>query len=425
VHLSLRADSHDERPSAFVVKYSREDGAAWQPLEYMGIAQRSPMASRTRTTSWSRTRGTASPATRRLPYADFGIVTTQPILAGAGQQTVHVASYGANRLGLEVGRFVHIDLVTVPTRFLLRSLVIFHLHLGSLMRYCDGLGYNGDITPWRKGNKMRLNQIECKEASEPPWPRPASCALKDGVLHFFWGAVAEDGCPKVLKTRPAEMPDSRIWERFTALDGASDERIRAFAEAYGPLGQGMDSVRETIAEWRRYVRAARAVTAAAASIKLGRPVEQADWQTLSEFCLSGAAPSSSRSLPEQKAMIARAMEKFISVPGQFRVSIRWAGDYPDVVLVPTGLLGLIFAQISNAISGSARLDRCAGCGRLFVASRRATTGLRRYCPDCRNRKVDVRDAMRDMRAGVPFRRPRKSTARRAEATPDGPSKEAD
>ena len=50
------------------------------------------------------------PATRRLPYADFGIILFQAVTGSPTPQTVSTASYGANHLGLEAGLFVHIDL---------------------------------------------------------------------------------------------------------------------------------------------------------------------------------------------------------------------------------------------------------------------------------------------------------------------------
>ena len=54
--------------------------------------------------------GYEMPATRRMPYADYGIIQFQAITGSPTQQPISTASYGANRLGLEVGRFVHIDL---------------------------------------------------------------------------------------------------------------------------------------------------------------------------------------------------------------------------------------------------------------------------------------------------------------------------
>ncbi|MGE5486340.1 MAG: hypothetical protein ACM3ZB_00795, partial [bacterium] len=96
--------------SAFLVKVSRDDGATWEPLEYMGIAQSIPTPHRN-TYDWLvKNEGYGKPAARRLPYNDFGIVLAQAVAASGSSQTVSTASYGANRLGFDVGEFVHIDL---------------------------------------------------------------------------------------------------------------------------------------------------------------------------------------------------------------------------------------------------------------------------------------------------------------------------
>lgn len=52
--------------------------------------------------------GYGKPDTRRLPYDDYGVVLAQAVSAGGSRQTVQTASYGANRLGLDVGEFVHV-----------------------------------------------------------------------------------------------------------------------------------------------------------------------------------------------------------------------------------------------------------------------------------------------------------------------------
>jgi hypothetical protein len=96
--------------SAFVVKYSRDDGATWQPLEYMGIAQKGPDGFKNTYDFMVENQGYGKPATRRLPYNDFGIIIVDPITAGGSPQTVNTGSYGANRLGFDVGEFVHISL---------------------------------------------------------------------------------------------------------------------------------------------------------------------------------------------------------------------------------------------------------------------------------------------------------------------------
>ncbi|HOQ47917.1 MAG TPA: hypothetical protein PK157_21590 [Bryobacteraceae bacterium] len=96
--------------SAYLVKISRDGGATWEPLEYMGIAQSIPTPYKTTYDFLVQNEGYGLPATRRLPYADYGIVLTQAITGSGSPQTVYTASYGANRLGLEAGKFIFLDL---------------------------------------------------------------------------------------------------------------------------------------------------------------------------------------------------------------------------------------------------------------------------------------------------------------------------
>jgi hypothetical protein len=95
--------------SAYMVKVSRDDGATWEPLEYMGIGQKLPDG---RKNTYDRLvqAGYGKPATRRLPYNDFGIVLMQDVTAGGAQQTVSVATYGGSNLDFDVGEFVHVAL---------------------------------------------------------------------------------------------------------------------------------------------------------------------------------------------------------------------------------------------------------------------------------------------------------------------------
>jgi len=96
--------------SAYLVKVSRDEGATWEPLEYMGIAQAVPTAYKNTYDFLMNNEGYGKPDTRRLPYNDFGMGLWADVTASGSPQTVQVASYGANRLGLDVGEFVHIDL---------------------------------------------------------------------------------------------------------------------------------------------------------------------------------------------------------------------------------------------------------------------------------------------------------------------------
>jgi hypothetical protein len=94
-------------------------GTSWVPgtlrrqcagLEYMGIAQALPTAFKNTYDFLVQNEGYGLPVTRWLPYDDFGIILAQDVTASASPQTIQTASYGANRRGLEAGKFVHIDL---------------------------------------------------------------------------------------------------------------------------------------------------------------------------------------------------------------------------------------------------------------------------------------------------------------------------
>ncbi len=95
--------------SAFLTKISRDGGATWEPLEYMGIAQALPDAYKTTYDFLVNNEGYGPPATRRLPYADYGLVLISAVTAGPDPQMLQTASYGANRLGLVAGSFVFLD----------------------------------------------------------------------------------------------------------------------------------------------------------------------------------------------------------------------------------------------------------------------------------------------------------------------------
>ena len=95
--------------SAYVVKYSTDGGTTWNVLEKMGIAQMLPDGAKN-TYDFLVDQGYGKPETRRLPYADYGLVSTQALTGSGTQQTMQTASYDASTTGLEVGRFVFLDL---------------------------------------------------------------------------------------------------------------------------------------------------------------------------------------------------------------------------------------------------------------------------------------------------------------------------
>ncbi len=94
--------------SAYVVKYSADAGGTWNVVEKMGIAQKLPVGYKT-TYDFLVDAGYGKPETRRLPYADYGLVNTHAIAGSGSVQTIATASYDASTTGLDVGRFVFID----------------------------------------------------------------------------------------------------------------------------------------------------------------------------------------------------------------------------------------------------------------------------------------------------------------------------
>jgi hypothetical protein len=95
--------------SAFLVKISRDGGATWEPLEYLGIAQALPDAYKNTYDFLVNNEGYGLPASRRLPYADYGLALAQGVTANPAPQTIQTASYGANRLGLAARQFLFLD----------------------------------------------------------------------------------------------------------------------------------------------------------------------------------------------------------------------------------------------------------------------------------------------------------------------------
>lgn len=96
--------------SAYLVKISRDGAGTWEPLEFMGIAQSLPDAYKNTYDFLVNNEGYGLPASRRLPYADYGLALAQAVTANPAPQTIQTASYGANRLGADAGKFVFIDL---------------------------------------------------------------------------------------------------------------------------------------------------------------------------------------------------------------------------------------------------------------------------------------------------------------------------
>jgi hypothetical protein len=108
IYAYLQQGSTDGQ-SAYLVKISRDGGTTWEPLEYMGIAQSVPTPYKNTYDFLVNNEGYGLPVTRRLPYSDYGLVLAQAVTGSPTPQTIQTASYGASHLGLEAGKFIHIN----------------------------------------------------------------------------------------------------------------------------------------------------------------------------------------------------------------------------------------------------------------------------------------------------------------------------
>ena len=106
------------------MKSSTDGGATWNVLEKMGIAQSIPTPFKN-TWDFLVSQGYGKPETRRLPYDDYGLVTTAPITGSVDAQALATASYDGTTSGLVSGDFVflefglaneeHVNVISVDT----------------------------------------------------------------------------------------------------------------------------------------------------------------------------------------------------------------------------------------------------------------------------------------------------------------------
>ena len=90
------------------MKYSTDGGTTWNVLEKMGIAQSigTPFKN---TWDFLVSQGYGKPETRRLPYGDYGLITTAPITGIGVAQALATASYDASTSSLVPGDFVFLE----------------------------------------------------------------------------------------------------------------------------------------------------------------------------------------------------------------------------------------------------------------------------------------------------------------------------
>jgi len=237
------------------------------------------------------------------------------------------------------------------------------------------------------------------------------------------------------------MPSEGLLEDFLALKDADADQVVRFAEQHGVLGlssglwfrQG-DHATEPLSEWHQAVDRAAAILHAAAKIRDGRtltdaervPVLRAAWPDVAPEKFTGRQlyldgepfnepvadedeglrvkllAHSNRSLDDERAQLTWAVTTWMQQAGA-QLVLTWPAGAREPLLTiggerPQGCLPAIAVQVALACSRADTTRVCDGCGGLHAPKRQPKPGQRSFCQACRAAGVPVKLANRDRRA---------------------------
>jgi hypothetical protein len=197
------------------------------------------------------------------------------------------------------------------------------------------------------------------------------------------------------KTEP-EVDEKRLLEGFLRLSKPNDERIREFAQNWGPLwlcvkhrncycfpdifgppSTCMWLPIEPIEEFRRMSRKVQAALDISACLKLGKKTTPDQWEHL--FGAADLPPSKVQSI-----LLTTAINRYIHGPWGAYPELRWYEKSPEFSLNSGfGFLPLVWMQVAQVLSGARSVSRCDGCEKWYVRTRRKPArGRNNFCDDC-------------------------------------------
>jgi len=138
----------------------------------------------------------------------------------------------------------------------------------------------------------------------------------------------------------------------------------------------------------------RAILNIAARLHEGEVGKPQDWRPLYDKVNDRPVPWWKRSVPVDRAVLSDVLGEWLNI-AHVRLECHWSGEKPAIHIATQALFGALVVQLALAISRTDGLAVCSGCGLSYVPSRRPRETKRRYCPECRKRKVPGRDAATD------------------------------
>jgi len=236
----------------------------------------------------------------------------------------------------------------------------------------------------------------------PEFPRPSVAILdQHGFLEWKWyrhfrkhGKRLEEGAAR-LHPPGLQKLRSDLCFRFAQLAFSSDEKIRAFAERWGPLGIEEKAI-EHVKDWRHYAALVSALLRFTAQQASGGRGSDEDWLVICNSSLAYVIDRSGLSTAQQTAITGLAVNTWYAKARGHRI-LDLVDHQLQVRPSASNLLGVLIAQVAHVMARADELAVCAGCKRTFRPKRPLARGSRQYCSVCRKAKVPQRDASRDWR----------------------------
>jgi hypothetical protein len=167
---------------------------------------------------------------------------------------------------------------------------------------------------------------------------------------------------------------------------------------------------EPISAWRHFARFARALLNITANLYQGEMGSDEDWHTLhaDEAGFLGVDYPAKRreakvfpDLDYEKGLIADGVSIYWLGSGAVQPRVSWKGLRPIVSFECRQPYGKLYAnlaiQLMMSISQLESIAICSACGQSYMPKRRPKEGQRRYCLNCKVRKIPQRDAAADYR----------------------------